>query len=134
MKKIALLCLVLVVGLVAGCACPCAKMKGAAAPEKVLRHVVMFQFTANTTPEQVKDIEAAFRALPTKIPGITGFEWGTNVSPEKLNQGLTHCFFLTFASEAARDAYLPHPAHKAFGASLKGHVEKVCVLDYWSQP
>ena len=132
MKKIALLCLVLVVGLVAGCACPCANTK-VAAPEKVLRHVVMFQFTADTTPEQLKDIEAAFRALPTKIPGITGFEWGTNISPENKNNGLTHCFFLTFRSQADRDAYLPHPAHKAFGAMLKGHVANVCVLDYWAQ-
>ena len=133
MKKIGLVGLVLVVGLLAGCACPCAQSK-AMASEKVLRHVVMFQFTANTTPEQVKDIENAFRALPQKIPGITGFEWGTNVSPENKNQGLTHCFFLTFRSQADRDAYLPHPAHKAFGAMLKGHVEKVCVLDYWAQP
>jgi len=133
MKKIALLCLVLVVGLLVGCACPCAATK-VAAPAKVLRHVVMFQFTADTTPEQLKDIEAAFRALPTKIPGITGFEWGTNISPENKNNGLTHCFFLTFRSQADRDAYLPHPAHKAFGAMLKGHVEKVCVLDYWAQP
>lgn len=133
MKKMALLYLVLVVGLVVGCACPCAKVQSASAQEKVLRHVVMFQFTANTTPEQLKDIEAAFRALPTQIPGITGFEWGTNVSPENKNNGLTHCFFLTFASEAARDAYLPHPAYKAFGAMLKGHVANVCVLDYWAQ-
>ena len=51
-----------------------------------------------------------------------------------LNQGLTHCFFLTFRSQADRDVYLPHPAHKAFGALLKGHVEKVTVLDYWAQP
>ena len=36
--------------------------------------------------------EAAFRALPTKIPGITRFEWGTNISPENKNNGLTHCF------------------------------------------
>ncbi len=134
MKKIALLCLVLVVGLVAGCGAPAVNRQAAQVQEKVLRHVVMLQFTASTTPEQVKEIEAAFRALPTKIPGITGFEWGTNVSPENKNNGLTHCFFLTFESAAARDAYLPHPAHKAFGASLKGHVEKVCVLDYWTQP
>ena len=133
MNKIKLLCLALVVGLSFGCTCPMAHSKANAATP-VLRHVVMFQFTDNTTPEQLKEIEANFRALPTKIPGIVGFEWGTNISPENKNQGLTHCFFLTFASEAARDAYLPHPAHKAFGASLKGHVEKVCVLDYWTQP
>ena len=134
MNKIKLLCLALVVGLSFGCACPLARYNKATASGPVLRHVVMFAFTANTTPDQLKEIEANFRALPTKIPGIVGFEWGTNISPENKNQGLTHCFFLTFRSLADRDAYLPHPAHKAFGASLKGHVEKVCVLDYWAQP
>ena len=133
MNKIKLLCLALIVGLSFGCACPMCHSK-ATASAPVLRHVVMFQFTADTTPDQLQEIEANFRALPTKIPGIVGFEWGTNISPENKNQGLTHCFFLTFASLADRDAYLPHPAHKAFGASLKGHVEKVCVLDYWAKP
>jgi len=110
------------------CACQASRESGS-----VLRHVVMFQFNAQTTPAQVKEIEAAFRALPTKIPGVAGFEWGTNVSPENKSQGFTHCFFLTFRSAADRDAYLPHPAHKAFGAMLKGHIEKVLVVDYWAK-
>ncbi len=32
-----------------------------------------------------------------------------------MNQGFTHVYVMTFESSAARDAYLPHPAHKAFG-------------------
>jgi hypothetical protein len=32
-----------------------------------------------------------------------------------------------------RDAYLPHPAHRAFGAVLRPHLDKVLVLDYWTQ-
>ena len=102
-------------------------------PNRVLRHVVLFGFKETATHEQVQEIERAFCALPGKIPAIHAFEWGTNVSPENKNNGLTHCFFLTFRSQADRDAYLPHPAHKAFGAMLKGHVANVCVLDYWAQ-
>ena len=45
-------------------------------------------------------------------------------------QGFTHCFFLTFATIADRDAYLPHPAHKEFGATLRPHLDKVLVVDY----
>jgi hypothetical protein len=100
---------------------------------QMLRHVVMFKFKDNTTPAQVKQVEDAFRALPSKIKEIKGFEWGTNNSPENLNQGLTHCFFLTFASEKDRGIYLPHPAHKAFGAVLTPYLDKVVVLDYWAK-
>jgi hypothetical protein len=131
MTKIKLVCVAIAVCLSIGCACPCGKQSQNFKP--ALRHVVMFQFKAETTPAQVKEIENAFRALPSKIPGIAGFEWGTNVSPENLAQGFTHCFFLTFKSAADRDAYLPHPAHKAFGAMLKGHIEKVLVVDYWAK-
>jgi hypothetical protein len=98
-----------------------------------LRHVVMFGFTASTTPEKIKEIETAFAALPKKVKEIKSFEWGTNNSPENLNQGLTHCFLVTFRSEADRDIYIPHPEHKAFVALLDGHIEKVTVLDYWSK-
>ena len=60
----------------------------------------------------------AFCARPSQIDLIKGYEWGTDCSPEGLQQGLTHCFFLTFHSDADRDAYLIHPAHKAFGKVL----------------
>jgi hypothetical protein len=98
---------------------------------KMLRHVVLFKFKDSATPEQVKKVENAFLALPSAIKEIKDFEWGTNNSPENLNEGLTHCFFLSFNSEKDRDVYLPHPAHKAFGAILKPYLDKVIVVDYW---
>ena len=102
-------------------------------PTRLLRHVVLFQFKEETTPEQIAEIENAFRALPSQIDAIHGFEWGTNVSIEGIARGYTHCFFLTFKSEEDRAIYLPHPAHKAFGALLGPHKEQVLVLDSWSQ-
>jgi hypothetical protein len=98
----------------------------------LLRHVVMFKFADKASKADIKKIEDAFRALPGKIALIKDFEWGTNNSPEKLNQGLTHCFFLSFLSEKDRDAYLVHPAHKAFVEIVGSNVEKVTVLDYWT--
>jgi len=98
---------------------------------KMLRHVVLFKFKDDAKPEQVKQVESAFRKLPSEIKEIKGFEWGTNNSPENLNQGLTHCFFLSFESEKDRDIYLPHPAHREFGALLKPYLDKVVVIDYW---
>jgi hypothetical protein len=103
------------------------------AQKKELRHVVMFKFKDSSTPADIKSVEDAFRALPTKIKQIKGYEWGTNNSPEGLDQGFTHVFFLTFKSEEDRAIYLPHPDHKAFGALLGPHLDKVMVLDYWAK-
>jgi len=104
-----------------------------AADQGVYRHVVLFQFKASATPEQVKAVEDAFRELPKKINTITGYEWGTNVSPEGKDDGFTHCFFVTFKDKAGLDVYLPHPDHKAFGAVLRPILEKVLVVDYVQQ-
>jgi len=101
------------------------------ADTKQLRHVVLFKFKEGTAAEDIQKVEAAFSALPSKIPQIKGYEWGTNNSPEGLDKGFTHCFFLTFESEADRAIYLPHPDHKAFGAVLTPFLEDVLVLDYW---
>jgi hypothetical protein len=103
------------------------------APDSVLRHVVYFSFKETSSPEDIQGVVDAFRNLQNEIPNIESFEWGINSSPEGLNQGLTHAFTLTFYSYAARDEYLPHPAHKAFGALLGPHLEKVTVLDYWTR-
>lgn len=102
--------------------------------QKVLRHVVLFKFKETSTPADVERIVKAFGALPERIKEIKGFEWGTDNSPEGLQQGLTHCFLVTFASEADRDAYLPHPAHKEFVDLVGPHVEKVTVVDFWATP
>lgn len=99
---------------------------------KVLRHVVLFKFKDGSSAADVKSVEDAFRALPSKIKEIKSLEWGTNNSPENLAQGFTHCFFVTFASEADRAVYLPHPAHKAFGQVLTPFLDKVLVIDYWT--
>jgi hypothetical protein len=97
-----------------------------------LRHVVMFKFKDDTSSQQIREIEDAFRALPGKVDEISDFEWGTDVSVENRHQGFTHCFLVTFRSEADRAAYLPNPDHKAFGKILGPHLDKVLVLDYWA--
>lgn len=100
----------------------------AAAP--CLRHVVLFKFNPGTSAADVTAIETAFRALPQQIPTIVGFEWGTDVSPENLARGYTHCFLVTFADVAGRDAYLPHPAHRAFVDLVRPHLAEAFVVDY----
>lgn len=97
----------------------------------LLRHVVLFKYKDQSTAADIKKIEQAFRELPSKINLIKDFEFGVNNSPENLNQGLTHCYFLSFSSAKDRDAYLVHPAHKAFTDIAGPHIDKVTVVDYW---
>jgi hypothetical protein len=101
--------------------------------DKILRHGVMFKFKDDASAAGVKSVEDAFVALRGKISLIKGLEWGINNSPEKLNEGLTHCFFVSFSSEKDRDKYLIHPAHKAFVEVLKPYLDKVVVVDYWTK-
>ena len=104
------------------------KKKGSA-----YRHVVLFKFKDEAKKEEVKKIEKAFVELEKKIKTITGLEWGTNVSPENLDQGFTHCFVVSFADKKGLEVYLPHKAHKEFVKLLKPSLDKVLVIDFVPQ-
>lgn len=96
-----------------------------------VRHIVLFALKPGTTPEDVVAISQAFMRLREDIPQIRNLEWGRDIRAEDRQGGHTHAFLVTFDSEADRDAYLPHPARKAFIANvLRPHLEKVTVLDY----
>jgi hypothetical protein len=111
------------------------KMEKPEKKEKVLRHVVLFKFKDGTSEEDVNKLNESFNALPDAIPVIKDFEWGINDSPEDFHQDFTHCYLITFNSEEDRDSiYTPHPQHQAFVASLGPHLEKVFVVDYWTNP
>ena len=108
-----------------------AMMGGAViADEAPYRHVVLFNFKVDAPAAEVVKVEKAFAALKGKIDLIEDYEWGKNVSPEGLDDGFTHCFFVTFKSKADLEKYLPHKEHQAFVAKLKGLIEKVVVVDY----
>jgi len=98
-----------------------------------LQHVVSFKFKSTATAQDITKVEKAFQALKQSIPQIVAFEWGTNVSKEKKDKGFTHCFILTFKSEADRDAYIVHPEHKAFGKLVGPLLDDVFVIDFWSK-
>lgn len=109
------------------------EQKGEAGKGKLLRHVVLFKFKKDVTPEQIKEVETAFGQLPKKIDAIESFEWGTDNSPEMLAQGYTHCFLVTFRDEQGREEYLPHAAHKEFVELALPRIESALVVDYWAK-
>ena len=115
----------------------CCRKEGAkkccAAGQKVLRHVVLFQFKAGTSQADIDRIVKGFSELPKKVDSIIDFEWGTDVSVEKKSEGFTHAFVVTFRDAKGRDSYLPHPAHKEFVKLVGPHLEKVLVVDFYTQ-
>jgi hypothetical protein len=115
---------------------PAARPVTAALPAGAVRHVVVFRFKPGSDPAKIRQVTESIAALKDQIPGILAFEHGVNNSPENLNQGFTHVYQITFVNAAARDAYLPHPAHKAFGTLLGslGVFDAVFVVDYAPTP
>ena len=107
-------------------------LTNAPAAEK-LHHVVSFKFKSAASHQEVDKVVADFKALKPQITQIATFDWGTNVSKENHDKGFTHCFLLTFKSEKDRDAYIEHPAHKAFARSLGPVLEDALVIDFWSR-
>jgi hypothetical protein len=128
--KIISLCIALLIGFaVAGFAADAAGAKSAGK----LYHVVSFKFKDTATKEQIQQVEQAFADLKKKVKVIQSLEWGTNLSPENLNKGFTHCWVLTFKNEQDRDTYLHHPEHQAFGKSLGPVLGDVFVIDFKAQ-
>lgn len=78
----------------------------------MIRHLVLMKCRADEAQTDLDAMFAALAALQEQIPGIVAFAGGANASPEGLTRGYTHGFTMDFADAAARDAYLPHPAHK----------------------
>lgn len=95
-----------------------------------IRHVVHFKFKSNADQAQVQKVVEEFAALRKKISVVQSLEYGTNVSPEGLDKGFTHCWIATFKNAADRDAYLVHPDHKAFVAVLKPVLDEAVVVDF----
>ncbi len=97
----------------------------------MIRHVVLLKLH---NAAEATQIFTALKALQPQIPGILTIASGIDCSPEGLQRGYTHGFTVDFIDAAARDAYLPHPAHQIVGgmvvAACEGGVDGVLVLDF----
>ncbi len=97
----------------------------------MVKHIVLLKLKEGTTAEQTAAVLAGLQGLQHKLDGILDVTGGDNISPEGKSQGYGWGFVMTFADEASRDAYLPHPAHKAVSTeTIRPIVEDVLVFDY----
>jgi hypothetical protein len=101
--------------------------------KRVLRHGVFLKFREGAPPEQITDVEESFARLPSECPTIKAFEWGKNNSPEKHDDGFTHCYMFTFDDPKGLKEYAATVAHTALVAKLLAVGEKGRVLDFWSK-
>ena len=118
---------------VADCILESFGVESSAAPDQVLRHVVLLKFKAATSPAVIAGLDQAFRALQGKIPEVLSLEAGRDNSPEGLSKGFTHVYVVTFRGENERAIYLPHAEHLGFVGMLKPHLDDVLVVDFWAE-
>lgn len=101
----------------------------------MIRHLVTLKFAATTTEEERQSIMDDLAALQPRIDGFLDFQVRRNISPETpVVRGFLDMFWVDFADEAARDAYLEDSEHKKAGArlvaSLEGGVDGLFVYDF----
>jgi len=101
--------------------------------QRLLRHIVLFSYKDGVQEDLKAELVRRFSELPARIGAIHQFECGRNNSPEGLSRGFEDGFLVTFLCEADRDAYLPHPAHRAFVDFLSPLVREALVFDYWTR-
>lgn len=92
-------------------------------------HVVLLDPAPAATDERLAELWDAIRGLQDAIPGIVDVSCGPSSSPEGLEHGFTQGFVMRFADAAARDAYLPHPAHLAVVPLVQELSRRVLVFD-----
>ena len=92
-------------------------------------HLVLLGWKPATSETERAEVIDGIRGLPGRIPGIGALHEGPSVSPEGLEQGHDYAFAMMFDSIAARDAYLPHPAHLEVASRIQATAERVTVFD-----
>jgi hypothetical protein len=87
----------------------------------MLRHVVMFRWTEDTTSEDVNAIQEGLGGLPGAIPEIRAYAFGRDVG---INEG-NYDFVVVADFHDVDDyvAYRDHPVHQAIIAErIRSHV------------
>ncbi len=75
-------------------------------------HVVLVRWKDEVPDATLAELDSLVGGLAAAVPGVVDVAWGRSVSPEGLEAGFEWGLVLTFADAAARDGYLPHPAHR----------------------
>ncbi|MGC5170049.1 Dabb family protein [Microbacterium sp. DT81.1] len=92
-------------------------------------HVVLVRWKPDADAAALQELTELASAFPDTIPGVLAVHCGANTSPEGLAGGFEWALIVSFASSAARDDYLPHPAHQPVAQLISRFAEQVVVFD-----
>ena len=98
---------------------------------KKLVHLVLIKFKTKMTVTDLQLVKDEAYSLQ-QIKGVESLRFGTNVSPEGLNQDFTYSLTMKFKTARHRDSiYLPHHIHQKFVKLFVPYTESVLVYDFW---
>jgi hypothetical protein len=92
-------------------------------------HIVLVAWREGLSAEVIERVREAAQNCVGAIDGIDGLQEGPSVSPEGKEEGFDWGLVITFADDAARDAYLPHPVHRVLADQIGANAERVVVYD-----
>jgi hypothetical protein len=95
----------------------------------MIRHILLLQPRAETTPKAINDCRKALTALPGRIPGLLNCHWGQNQAPSERREGLIYGFTMDFEDADSLEAYFPHPEHLPVAALIRATFERIVVFD-----
>jgi|GEM_PF-559046 len=92
-------------------------------------HMVLFQFKADASTEQVTRLMNSISQLNKTIPGVLLVSCGQNYSER--SKGYTHGVVMHFADNAALKNFYVHPAHQQLiREQIKPILADMIVVDY----
>jgi hypothetical protein len=97
----------------------------------VIRHIVMFRWTAETTPADVAAIAEGLGGLPAAIAEIRDYRFGHDLGISEGNYDFV--VVAEFADTEDYLAYRDHPLHRALSAErIAPHVAERAVVQFES--
>ncbi len=94
----------------------------------MIKHLVFFKFTPETTDAQIADLEAALGALPDVIPEIKEFVFGRDVV--RSERSYDFALVSSFDDLDALGRYQVHPDHQAVIGKVKAMASSVVAVDF----
>ncbi len=96
----------------------------------MLDHVIMFR-AEHISPTDEAELMRQLRRLEG-VPGVLAFALGKNVTDR--SRGFDYCMRITFADEAALDAYEVHPTHLEVVAYNRTVTDEHIAVDFPWEP
>lgn len=95
----------------------------------MLLHIVLIRPRPDLDAGAIDRLSRALGGLQRRVPGIIGYNWGPNVSRERLGRGYEYGYLLVFDSIASRDGYLAHPERSKLRQFEEAVIQEALIFD-----